>query len=43
MVLRLEKGILYLIYALYHQAAFRISTSFSRYFAVCGLTVLKFC
>jgi len=36
------KGILYLIYALYHQVAYRISTSFSRDFAVCGLAVLKF-
>ena len=34
MVLRLGKGTLYLIYALYHQAACRISTSFSRDFAI---------
>jgi len=33
---------LYLIYALYHQAACRISTSFSRDFADYGLAVLKF-
>ena len=34
MVLRLGKGALYLIYALYHQAACTSSTSFSRDFAV---------
>ena len=33
-VLSRRKGTLYLIYALYHQAACRISTSFSRDFAV---------
>ena len=33
-VLRRREGTLYLIYALYHQAACRISTSFSRDFAV---------
>jgi hypothetical protein len=45
MVLRLGKGTLYLLYALYHQAACRISTSFSGDFVVwrfsCAEVLLK--
>ena len=37
MVLRLGKGTLYAIYALYHQAACRSSTSFNRDFAVSNI------